>query len=39
MNKESHRSNGAQFLAQPSENQTKQGQVFLIADRVNQLWC
>ena len=37
MNKESKKSNGAQFRAWMSENQLKQGQVFLIADRVSEL--
>ena len=34
MNKKSNKSNDAQFWARASENQTKQGQVFLIANRI-----
>ena len=34
MNKESKKSNDAQFRPRTSENQLKQGQVSLIADRV-----
>ena len=34
MNKKSNKNNGAQFWARTSENQTKQGQVSLIANRV-----
>ena len=34
MNKESNKINGAQLWARMSENQTKQGQVSLIANRV-----
>ena len=30
---------GCQFRARMSENQTKQGQVFLVTDKVSQLWC
>ena len=37
MNKESKKSNNAQFQSRTSENQLKQGQVFLIADRVSEL--
>ena len=39
MNKEANKRNGSQFQARMSENQTKQGQVFLVTDRVNQPWC
>ena len=39
MNKETNKRNGSQFLAWMSENQTKQGQVFLVTDKVSQLWC
>ena len=37
MDKESKKINGAQFQARMSENQLKQGQVFLIDDRVSEL--
>ena len=39
MNEEANKRNGSQFQAWMSENQTKQGQVFLMTDRVSQLWC
>ena len=37
MKKESNKSNDAQFRSRTSENQLKQGQVFLIVDRVSEL--
>ena len=39
MNKEANKKNGSQFRARMSENQTKQAQVFLTTNRVNQPWC
>ena len=39
MNEEANKRNGSQFQAQMSESQTKQGQVFLVTNRVSQLWC
>ena len=37
MNKESKKSNGAQFRAWTIENQLKQGLVFLIAYKISEL--
>ena len=37
MNKGSNKSNGAQFQAQMSENQLKQGSMFLIANKISEL--
>ena len=39
MNTEWNKRNGSQLRARMIENQTNQSQVFLMTDRVSQLWC